>query len=476
VYKRCGCRDSVTGKRKGPACDQLSRPGHGSWYVSLEMPLGVAGERRRIRIGGHRSRQQAVLALRALQTPRPATGTAAWTTGRWLRHWLAGRVSLRPGTRRLYESHLRLYLLPHLDRIPLAALTISDVRAMFLAINRHHQVLGSPLSATTLHGIRCTLRASLNAAIREGLLTDNPARWIELPAHPRPHAVVWTRARVAAWKAGGPRPAVAVWTAADTARFLSAIEGDELQPLLYLVALRGLRRGEAAGLCWPDLDLDEATLTISRTLQERVGRPILLPPKTAASARTLALDRSTVAVLTAHRADQRAAAGVDRPSGFVFAHPDGRPYSPSYLTHHFRALQELHGLPPIRFHDLRHCAATLGLAAGADLKAIQDMLGHASIVLTADTYTSMLPEVARQTAEGIAALVLAAGRNPPGRPDGPPRRATGEVRLTEVALNEVGLTMDSPRTHQSPELDLHRAKRPGQKGCAARDLNPQPAD
>jgi len=99
---------------------------------------------------------------------------------------------------------------------------------------------------------------------------------------------------------------------------------------------------------------------------------------------------------------KRRTAGVDRPNGFVFAHIDGRPYSPSYLTHHFRAPQERHGLPPIRFHDLRHGAAILALASGADLKAIQDTLGHASIVLTADTYTVVLPEVAGRTAEGIA--------------------------------------------------------------------------
>jgi hypothetical protein len=133
----------------------------------------------------------------------------------------------------MYESHLRLYLLPHLDRIPLAALTIAELRAMFL--------------------------------------------------------------------------------------------------------------------------------TISRTLHDHVGRPVLLPPKTAASARTVALDRTTVAVLTAQRDRQRRAAGVDRPNGFVFAHPDGRPYSPGYLTHRFRAVQELHGLPPIHFHDLCHGAATLAL-------------------------------------------------------------------------------------------------------------------
>jgi hypothetical protein len=83
-----------------------------------------------------------------------------------------------------------------------------------------------------------------------------------------------------------------------------------------------------------------------------------------------------------------------------------------------------------------------------DLKAIQDMLGHASIVLTADTYTGVLPEVARQTAEGIADLLMSAGRNPPGRADGPPRRAAGMV----------GLTTDSPRTHDAAEHDLDRAK------------------
>ncbi|MGH8939816.1 MAG: tyrosine-type recombinase/integrase, partial [Actinomycetes bacterium] len=166
------------------------------------------------------------------------------------------------------------------------------------------------------------------------------------------------------------------------------------------------------------------------------------------------------------------AAGLDRPEGFVFAHPDGRPYSPSYLTHHFRALQERHRLPPIRFHDLRHGAATLALAAGADLKAIQDMLGHASIVLTADTYTSVLPEVARATAEGVAALVLAAGRNPPGRADGPPRRPAGLADRTSPA----GLTTGSPRPHQFAGNEVDMSKSPGHAGCAARDSNPEPAD
>lgn len=82
VYKRCGCRDAATGKRKGPRCNLLGRPGHGSWYLTLEIPAGAGGERRRIRLGGHRSRRQAEAALQVLQTPCSTAGAGAWTTGR----------------------------------------------------------------------------------------------------------------------------------------------------------------------------------------------------------------------------------------------------------------------------------------------------------------------------------------------------------------------------------------------------------
>ena len=99
---------------------------------------------------------------------------------------------------------------------------------------------------------------------------------------------------------------------------------------------------------------------------------------------------------------------------YVFAHPGGRPYTPGYLTRRFIRLIRRAGLPPIRLHDLRHGAATLALAGGADLKAIQAMLGHASIILTADTYTSVLPDLARTTAEAVAAQILKAARTPPG--------------------------------------------------------------
>src|SRR5207244_3016041 len=159
-----------------------------------------------------------------------------------------------------------LYLEPHLGPILLAELTTAHVQAMFTAIICQHQATGHPVTPATLARIRATLRAALNTAIRHGLITTNPARYVELPPALRPHAVVWTASRVAHWRATGERPPVAVWTAAQIAQFLHAIRGDRLYAAFHLIALRGLRRGEAAGLRWCDVDLDEGVAVITQQL------------------------------------------------------------------------------------------------------------------------------------------------------------------------------------------------------------------
>jgi integrase len=98
----------------------------------------------------------------------------------------------------------------------------------------------------------------------------------------------------------------------------------------------------------------------------------------------------------------------------MFTYADGRPIRPEYLTHRFRMLVKELGLPPIRLHDLRYGAATLALASSTDLKVIQQMLGHSSIVTTADTYTSVLPEAAHHAAQATADMIIAAARSVPG--------------------------------------------------------------
>jgi len=122
----------------------------------------------------------------------------------------------------------------------------------------------------------------------------------------------------------------------------------------------------------------------------------------------------------------------------VLTRVGGQPLTPERLTRLIRVYGEQAGLPPVRFHDLRHGAAGLALAAGADLKVVQDMLGHASIVLTADTYTSVLPETARQAATDTAALIRDAGRLVPGtrrsrRPEYPRRLEPEPEEFPEAA-------------------------------------------
>lgn len=140
----------------------------------------------------------------------------------------------------------------------------------------------------------------------------------------------------------------------------------------HLIALRGLRRGEAAGLRWCDVDLDEGVAVICRQIQQRNGQIVAGPPKTPHSMRVIALDRSTIAALRAHQDRQRAEQALYgdgyREWGYVFTNRNGDPVAPGHLTHIFQRLVRESDVPPIWLHDLRDGAATLALAAGVELR------------------------------------------------------------------------------------------------------------
>ncbi|MFY1573571.1 tyrosine-type recombinase/integrase [Verrucosispora sp. WMMD703] len=288
---------------------------------------------------------------------------------------------------------------------------------MFAQIAATRNSKGRPQSASAMHHLRTTLRAALNLAVKEGILDRNPARHIEITGYQQPHAKVWTDARVQSWEQTGARPAVAVWTADHLAEFLSAVNDEPLFALWWLAGLRGLRRGELCGLRWTDIDIDRGTLTIERNRTTASYHVIEGEPKTPAGRRTVALDKRSVQILRVHRRheqDRKAeAADNGKPwtdSGYVFTRSDGKPINPNYATTRFRILVRRAGLPPVRLHDLRHGAASLAHQAGADLKTLQDLLGHSSIVVTADTYTSVLPQIQRRCADAAAQLVLNAAR------------------------------------------------------------------
>ena len=411
MFARCGCRDE-RGGRRGALCPRLGEAGHGSWYFSSELPRYMDGGRRRLRRGGYLTCEAAAAARDRLSVPvlgDPRDGV--YTVVDWLEAWVETRARLRDSTRRMYQSHIRLYFRRLLAGVLLRELHIGHVQDAF------QRLFDEGMTAATARRLFSTLRSALNAAVRERLIRDNPARYLKLPKGRRPFAVVWTKRRVQEWRRTGERPVVAVWTPAQLAQFLSAIAGHPMFAAYHLVAMRGLRRGEACGLTWDDLDLDEGIAYISRQLQQGAdGQLKACPLKTESSRRAVALDPETVLVLRAQRSRQDrhfSQAGITS-EGWVFAHEDGEPLSPSYLTHQFNDLVEEAGLPPVRLHDLRHGAATLMLLAGEELKTIADQLGHSSVVLTADTYLSVAVELGLKAAAAAARLVLNAGRSPPG--------------------------------------------------------------
>jgi integrase len=225
-----------------------------------------------------------------------------------------------------------------------------------------------------------------------------------------------------------------VWTPAQTTVFLTRARRHRLHALWRLIATRGLRRGEACGLRRPDTDLDAALSTIRWQITQLGWDPVQGAPKSDAGERTIALDADTVTDMTIWRQEQdtekQAAGDAWTDSGFEFTGELGNPLHPATVTDAFHLLAYLAGLPPIRLHDLRHGAATLLLAAGHDMKVVQETLGLSSITIAADTYTSVLPQLARRSAEDVAALIRPAAPAPaaPGR-----RRAAGPARKARAA-------------------------------------------
>nr|WP_285473572.1 site-specific integrase [Actinoplanes sp. NBRC 101535] len=443
-------------------------PGHGTWGYQLELPNVPGRGRRLLRRSGFADRDatrteldhaRSLLALAGDDTglaaqigdllhgcrngvPLPDRDTVAarvragvpasvpTTTGEYLTAWLTGRRGLSPNTIRSYGDHIRSYLIPHLGDIPLQSLRTSHIQAMFTTLDQRNEQIRDakagtdPIERTRFRGIRpmgpssmvrlyATLRAALNDAVRRArLIPTNPALGIELESGARPKARVWTPKAIELWKATGDRPSpVMVWRPEQAGQFLDHAQNHDavLYPMFELILHRGLRRGEAIGLRDYDVDLDEAYLSVVQQITAVGYTPVTRQVKSDAGDRIIPLGPTTVAGLTAyldmrHRWQQ--VNGNTWPNtGLFFVRPDGQPWHPQTISDRFDHLVKTSGLPPVRLHDLRHCAATYLRHGGADMKEIQEVLGHSTLSLTADTYTSVILDLRRPNADAAANLI-----------------------------------------------------------------------
>jgi integrase len=192
----------------------------------------------------------------------------------------------------------------------------------------------------------------------------------------------------------------------EARHLLDAACGDRLEALYVLAVSTGMREGELLGLKWADVDLEAGALRVRRTLTRSGGKVSLGEPKTKKSRRTVRLTPRAVEALKRHRvrqAGERLKAGsLHEDQGLVFAGEGGGLVNPSNLRQRsFLPLLKWAGLPGITFHDLRHTCASLLFQKNVHPKFVQELLGHASIVITLDTYSHMLPGMGGEAADAM---------------------------------------------------------------------------
>ena len=302
------------------------------------------------------------------------------TVGEHLDRWLKDSVrgTVRISTFERHEQIIRTHLTPALGRVKLKALTPAHVRSL------HREKLDAGLAPATVRKIHSTLHKALSQAVADGLIPRNAAD-VKAP-RPAPEEM---------------RPL----SEAEARTFLDAARetGDRFEPLYVLAITTGLRRGEILGLRWDDADLSEArgTLRVGRALVREGDRHVVGETKTKRGRRRVNLTPRTVNALKAHRKRQleerMRLAGLHEDHGLIFATGAGTPINPENLVKRsFKPLLKKAGLPEIRFHDLRHTCATLLLSRSVHPKIVQELLGHATIAMTLDTYSHYLPAMGDQ--------------------------------------------------------------------------------
>lgn len=355
----------------------------GRWEASVTLD---ATGRRRWFIGRTRldveQKLDAALATRRAELAAAAAGPLL---AQFLETWLnSARPALRPRTFTRYEQYVRLHIAPALGATPITQLAAQQLQQLYAAR------LEAGLSATTVHHVHAVLHRALHQAERWSLVPRNVADLVDPPRSYQPEITTLSREQAQA--------------------LLSAARTDRLEALYVLALTTGMRQGELLALRWRDVDLDTCCLHVRGTLQRSTQGLAIGEPKTRKSRRRIELSTAGVEALFRHRERQHRERvhqrGVWQEHDLVFANEVGRPMEAGNLIRRsFRPLLRSAGLPRIRFHDLRHTAATLLMGQNVPPKVVSEMLGHSQVGITLDLYSHVTPTMQRQATAAMDALL-----------------------------------------------------------------------
>jgi len=379
-------------KRRGRGEGTITQRADGRWQPRVDMGRSETGQRLRKVVYGA-TRGAAGNKLNAL-LGRSVSGelltTSTPTVASWLKDWFAThRDDWRPSTQRVYRIAIDQWLVPALGTVRLEALKPAAIQCW---INRA-TADGASVKVVLAHTV---LRSALKWAMTQRVMTFNPAALVKLP---RP---VHRRASP---------------LSSDQARKLLEFAGDHRLGGMFVLSLTtGLRIGEVSGVSWADVDLTRGVLRVRQQVQA-LGKGIIpfAPRKTASSRRTLSLPAIAGDALNARRKaqlEERMRAGADwqgSADDLVFPTEQGRMLQHSTVRKVLSSTLKAAGLDAVKFHTLRHTAATLLLTDGTPLFDVSRILGHAQISTTADIYGHLVPEMTAGAASRMDVLLKAKG-------------------------------------------------------------------
>lgn len=302
----------------------------------------------------------------------------------YIRYWLTVvKANVELVTYQGYELIATRNVIPYFQRrkTKLKNVTKQILQEYFDYIAIYGRENGSePLSPSTLKHFKNIVNQSLNLAVKEDLLFINPCQYVQLPKRQQYDSQYYNVAQLK-----------------DLFR---AIEGDVLEPLIKFTTLYGLRRSEVLGIKWDSIDFKYRRLTIKHTVVYFNSRVEKDTTKNKSSRRSFALTDEAIEILlkVMEQDEQNKQAFGEKyiENDYVFKWPNGKPFSPRYVSSHFQVLLKRNDLPHIRFHELRHSTVSLLLNNGYTLKDVQEYVGHADIRMTTDLYGHL--DVARKNA------------------------------------------------------------------------------